>query len=390
MDPIKILKRAWNIVWNYRTLWIFGFILALTASGGLGGGGNNGSRFNINGNDRESMHQFDGFHLDGMDRQFKDAGEFFEYFKEYGIPQIERQLQLAQGDLTTMFWIVIAFVGIMFLFGLVMAAIRYTTETSVIRMVGEYDASETKYAFREGWRKGWNRRAWKLFLIDIIVNLPMIAFLLTSLLIGIAILIRANSMNLMGDGHPAVFLLGGAILLGVFLLVLLITIFLNLLKRFFWRKAALEEFGVRDSLREGWQLVKENRKNVGLMWLVMVGIGFAWGIASILLAIVALPVVVITVIIAVVISAIPAALFAAFFSLFLSAYLPWIAGGLFVLPLFFIVAFSPWIFLAGVWQTYTSTVWTLVYRELINPPAIAEDMAALTPDDEPEFFEAND
>ncbi len=29
----KILKRAWHILWNYRVLWIFGILLAITAGG---------------------------------------------------------------------------------------------------------------------------------------------------------------------------------------------------------------------------------------------------------------------------------------------------------------------------------------------------------------------
>ena len=29
-DIKKILKRSWHILWNYRMLWVFGFILALT------------------------------------------------------------------------------------------------------------------------------------------------------------------------------------------------------------------------------------------------------------------------------------------------------------------------------------------------------------------------
>jgi hypothetical protein len=32
MDHIKVLKRAWEITWRYRVLWIFGIILA-SASG---------------------------------------------------------------------------------------------------------------------------------------------------------------------------------------------------------------------------------------------------------------------------------------------------------------------------------------------------------------------
>ena len=44
IDPIKILQRAWHILWNYRTLWVFGLILAL-AAGGSFNGGNNGMQW---------------------------------------------------------------------------------------------------------------------------------------------------------------------------------------------------------------------------------------------------------------------------------------------------------------------------------------------------------
>jgi len=59
------------------------------------------------------------------------------------------------------------------------------------------------------------------------------------------------------------------------------------------------------------------------------------------------------------------------FSTFLGGALPWVAGGLFMAPLFFTLAFSPWLLL-GSWQSvYTSTVWTLTYREIKALPAIA-------------------
>ena len=36
IDFGKILKRAWHILWNYRILWIFGILLAITTGGGGG------------------------------------------------------------------------------------------------------------------------------------------------------------------------------------------------------------------------------------------------------------------------------------------------------------------------------------------------------------------
>jgi hypothetical protein len=68
--------------------------------------------------------------------------------------------------------------------------------------------------------------------------------------------------------------------------------------------------------------------------------------------------------------ALPFLLFVGIFSTFLGGALPWVAGGLFVAPLFFTIAFSPWLLL-GSWQSiYTSTVWTLTYREIKALPAL--------------------
>lgn len=369
MDPIKILKRAWHIVWSYRVLWIFGFILALTTSGSSGGSGNSGSRYNISEREEFQMPA-------NMEREFDNIGQALNEFFDKGLTALERQLDLQSGDLKTMVWVIVAFVVIIFLFSLVMAAVRYVTETAVIRMVDEYDASETKRTFREGWRLGWDRRAWKLFLINLIVNIPTFLLLGFFVVLGFSIYQTATiagGSEAMWVGFMGII----ALVIGILLVFAILMIFLNLLRHFFWRKAVLEELGVRDSFRDGWQLFKGNRKNIGLMWLVMLGVGIAWGIVSIILAVIALPVVAVTVIAAAMVAAIPAALLAAFFSLFLGSYLPWIAGGLFVLPLFFTLAFSPWVFIGGLWQVYTSTAWTLVYREITVIP--------LPQDDDPEI-----
>jgi hypothetical protein len=54
----------------------------------------------------------------------------------------------------------------------------------------------------------------------------------------------------------------------------------------------------------------------------------------------------------------------------MNGWLPWIVGALFALPIFLPIALSPWLLL-GSWQTvFTSTVWTLVYRELKALPAL--------------------
>jgi hypothetical protein len=106
------------------------------------------------------------------------------------------------------------------------------------------------------------------------------------------------------------------------------------------------------------------------MWLVMIGLGIVWAIVSILAAIITLPVVLVTVGIAAIVAAIPGLLLVGLFSTFLAGPLPWIAAGLFVLPLFFTIAFLPWLLLGSWQQVFASTTWTLTYREIKALPAL--------------------
>ncbi len=148
------------------------------------------------------------------------------------------------------------------------------------------------------------------------------------------------------------------------------TIFLRLLRNFFWRVTALEGLSVGESFRRGFQMARDNWKSIGVMWLVMIGLGIVWAIVSVIAFILTLPAVIVTSMVALIIAGIPGLLVGGVSSAFLSGWLPWIVGILFALPLFLVIALSPWLLL-GSWQTvFTSTVWTLVYRELKILPAL--------------------
>jgi hypothetical protein len=264
-----------------------------------------------------------------------------------------------------------AFVLVMFLVGIVMAVARYVSETAVIRMVDDYEATGNKLTVRQGFRIGWSKTAWRLFLINLIVNLPMIALMLVLLFAGIGVYFAWVN----GTANFAAFSAVATIVLAfiTIFVVVILSIVLNLLRNFFWRVSVLEDTGVRESLQRGFALVLENWKNVGLMWLVMIGLGIVYAVASIILIIVTIPLVIVTAVIALLVVAIPLLLFVGIFSTFLAGWLPWIAGGLFVAPLFFTLAFSPWVLL-GSWQAvYTSTVWTLTYREIKALPSLTPE-----------------
>jgi hypothetical protein len=358
IDPVKILRRAWHILWNYRALWVFGLILALVA-GGTSSGGNNGMQWQE----------------DSQNNQMPSYGSFQEFLNDLN-QQIEKlftqgipELDISGEALTTFLWVVGAFVLFMLLVSIVMTIAYYVSETAIIRMVDEYEHSGDKITLREGFRLGWSRTSWRLFLINLIVHLPGIIFFLILLITGVTIFLSVVNGN-MTFTPVSIAATVGLVILGVVAVVIL-SVVLYLVRPFFWRVSVFENLGVSESLRRGFAMVRENWKNVGLMWLVMIGLGIAWIVVSLIAIIITIPVVIVTSIIAAIVVAVPGLLLLGVFSMFLSGPLPWIAAALFILPLFFLIAFSPWLLL-GSWQTvYTSTVWTLTYREIKALPTIA-------------------
>ena len=361
MDPIKILQRSWHILWSYRTLWVFGLMLALASAGSHGNGSNNGVQYQSDGqssqaplpeNMREAFQE--------MTREMQRV--FNEGFSEAGIPKEE---------LTALIWIGVIFILFSLVLGVIVAIARYISETAVIRMVDEYENTGNKMTIREGFRIGWSRTSWRLFLINLLVNLPVILVVILLLILGVILFLTISETN----GQPPIFTIVGSI--GIVILVtfvaVIVSILLRLLRQFFWRVCALENAGVGESLRRGFQMVRENWKNVGVMWMVMIGLAIAWAIVSIVAAILTLPIVLLTSLIGITVAAIPILLAVSIASLFLSGWLPWIVGILFGLPLFLVIALSPWLLL-GSWQSvFTSTVWTLTYRELKALPALATE-----------------
>jgi hypothetical protein len=361
IDPVKILKRAWYILWSYRALWVFGLILALATAGSTGGGSNSGTRYSYD-NQNQQMP---------LPQDLQKGMEEFTREMERLFREGPQHVDIPREELTALIWLVVAFTLIMIVLGIVVAIARYVSETAVIRMVDEYENASIMMTVREGFRIGWSRTSWRLFLINLIVSLPAILLVLVLISTGVGIYFAIINSVLTFNAFSTVSIIGLVFL--VIFAVAIVSILLRLLRHFFWRVCALENVGVGESLSRGWALVRQNWKSVGLMWLVMIGLGIVWAVASIILIIVTIPLVIVTTVVAVVVSAIPALLMVGLFHIFLSNVMAWVLGIVFVLPLFFTIAFFPWLVL-GSWQTvFTSTVWTLTYREIKALPAIAAE-----------------
>jgi hypothetical protein len=366
MDPVKILKRALHILWSYKALWIFGIILALTTAAGSVPSSN-------------GSHGSSGSHTSSSGTAIWQASNPFENSKQFTdwLHQAAQPLQdLPQRETAILIGITIALVVVLLVIAVVLAFARYIAETALIRMVDEYETSGNKPGIGKGFRMGWSRTSWRLFLINLLVSLPVLVLvlLMTGLGIGAFFLVAAGNVVLSVIG-----IMGGIATFVLFIFVLIVVAaILVLLRYFFWRACAIKQVGVFEAIRLGFGMVRRHLKDVFLMWLIMIGVSIVIAIAMFIAVFLLIPVLVITMAIGIIVGGLPALIVGGLSSLFLGSPLSWIVGILFGLPLFLLVTGSPLIFLRGLVEVFKSTVWTLVYRELdalenmvpidLNPP----------------------
>jgi hypothetical protein len=349
IDFGKILKRAWHILWNYKVLWIFGILLAITA-GSVSSGSGSGYQFSGN-TPRPSNHP--GIYQPGEAWQ-----EFNAWFEQDVLPVFERPDE----HITTFIWIGVILLVIIILFSVLFAFVRYVSETAVLRMVDGYEQDGSRLGFKAGWKLGWDKRAFRLWVIDLIVNLPAMLVGLVLLVLGILFFVSVVNGTARMAVASAITAIGCSF---IFLMLLsLVMVFLRLLRQFIGRAAALEGTRVGDSFRRGWAMFKRNWKSAAVMWLIMLGIGIGYGIAGMIAFFLLIPVYVVLLIPALLVAAIPGLIAFGIASLFTGNILAGIIGGLVALPFFFTILFAPLTLLGGWYMLYESNVWTLTYREM--------------------------
>ena len=320
MNHTKVLKRAWHIVWRYRALWVFGFILALTAGGGGGGGG---AQYSLGGED------------------FSGRGLRIER-----VPPEVVSMLLAIG---------IGLACLVVILIIVAAIARYVATTALIRMVDDHEETGQKRSIRQGFRMGWSRSAFRLFLIDLLIGLPLaVAFILLFLLAAAPLLLWATESTAAGA-------LGTATTIGlgllVVLLIIVVAVILSVLMPFFRRVCVLQHTGVVESIRQGYAMVKRNLKDVALMWLIILGLRIGWTILMI-------PVVLLLLVVSGGLGGLLALLSGGLTGLAFEGAMPWIVAAMVGIPIFILVMAVPLSLLGGLFETYLSSTWTLTYREL--------------------------
>ena len=311
MDHIKILSRAWTITWRYRALWLFGFLFALAGGGSSsgGGGGNGGS-----------------------------SGTRWTQPAPPNIPW------------NTVLIIILIAVAVILVLVVALTILRYVAETAMIAGVDEIEDQEIALTVRRGFRLGWSRQAWRLFLTDLVIHLPVVVVALILLAFAasplLLLLVKADAARAIG----IIATIGFELL--VILFIIAVALAISVVMPYIRRRVVLGKQGVRASIRQGVGLVRASLLDTGLMWLLLAAIG-------IVLALVMIPVALVILLVAGLIGGVPAGL----------AYLishSWVVTAIVGVPLFLIVLVPAFAFIQGLIQVYSSTSWTLAYREVTS------------------------
>jgi hypothetical protein len=353
MDHLQILKRAWNVTWKYRALWLVGLLLVL-AGGGVGSGFGSGAPGS-----------------GGASSGGGGGGGGVPFEGPEGIPDLSGAWEKVAPIVITVAIVVAGIILLVILLSLVAVFVRYVTRVSLIQMVQGYEETGEEIGFRRGLRLGWSRSAFHLFLINLIVNLPLtvgILLLIGALAVPIILVVRTGLAIL--PVILMVLLLIPVILLGVLIRIVAVPII-----ELAFRACVIDGLGAWQAIVEAFGLIRRNLGPAALQWLLLVGLGIAWGIA---LFVVNLPLV----FFALLVAGLPGAAVGGIVTL-LSSW-PWGLGlGLLIfIPVFILVVALPNIALTTLATVYYSTTWTLTYRELRVIDAGAQEVAGAEAEEE--------
>ena len=342
MNHSQILKRSWEILWCYKTLWIFGILIALSTG--------RGASFNLWNVSPTKTGQFPSYTAP-LPSELQQ-----EYMRLVEVIQAGLESGLVQSILVAV--TLICCLGILIAIGLTI--LSYVSQTALIRMVDQYDTNGEKVEWREGFRLGWSRAAWRLFLINLVL---ILVILVVVLLLGVCSLLPI-ALSQAPDTSSGVFSVIPWIGFGLFILLIIFLVWLvvSLFMEFIRRVCVLEEGGVIDSIRGGIKLVRANFKDAFLLWLLLLAVQIVYGIAMF-----------------------PVVLILLFFGLLMgggggvllylavqaaNSRLGIVSGILLGTMIFMTILIIPTIFLGGLKQVYLSNCWTLGYRQLQMKPVV--------------------
>ncbi len=311
MNYTDIIKRAARLTWRYKVLWILGILLALS-----GGSGGNTFTYTFNGNNG------------GM------------------VPPTSPMWSFPDPGVIAGFVLLCCCLLLILL--VVMTIVQYVARTGLYRAVDQIEASGAAPSWRDGLRLGWNNRAVRMFLLDLLVGIVVFVVIMALLLLA------ASPLLLLIFDNQALRIFGVIAAVGLGFLVIMFAIVagivISVLQQFWRRQIALDDRSVGEALSLGTRMARRKAGDVAILWLLLAVIGL-------LFAMVLIPVVIGLVLLG---GGIGAGLGYGLYALTNSVGWAVLVG----LPIFILILAVPLLIVQGVYLVFESSTWTLAYRDL--------------------------
>ena len=242
MDYMGILKRAWNVTWKYKVLWVLGFF--------AGAGGSSGGSFRWSTGTRSTVEP----------------------------AQVQALVQQYAG-------LIFLAIVLAVVVGLVFMVIGIAARGGLIYLVNEAEEGR-EVRLGAGWRAGFSKW-WRLFGVTFLAALPgLILFVAVLAVIGVAFVAALGAYSSNGSSQAfaqaivAPLLGGGCLLFVVGLFAVFFGIVLGIAAELGVRYVMLEDRHAIESLKMGWHDVWGKRGAAVMFWVIflvaiIVGVAFA-------------------------------------------------------------------------------------------------------------------
>ncbi len=234
MDFERILIRPLEIVWEHKFLILLGILVALGSAGSTPGGGGGGATPTEPGEPQYDQDWLEDFSL-------------------------EEGLALTIGIVVVLLIIVLA---------LVVWVISLVARGGLIAGVNAVESGHP-ITFGQAFAAGWDRK-WTLLGIGI---LPAIPGLLLGIGGAVLLLTQLGLTSLISEDLLPMAGASAGIMIGALVCLILPFVFLLSILQFFANRACmLENLGVMDSYRRGWNVITENLKEfavLAVIWLIL-------------------------------------------------------------------------------------------------------------------------
>ena len=208
MHYTDLIQRAWKITWCYKVLWIFGILLALAGASGGGGSGRGGGGSAVP-------------PVPGL--QHVNPGQIFAF-----------------SAICCCLLIILV---------VALTILRYVARTALYRGVDQIEATGTGPTWREGFRLGWSKRAFRLWLLDLIVFIPFALVALVLLGLGATPLLLLIIDNPVARGIGIVGTIGLELLIVALLFIAILV--LLALGQFWAREIAIADRNLGEAIIDG-------------------------------------------------------------------------------------------------------------------------------------------